>query len=465
MATPRKITRQHSRQRLLSADETREHPDIEYDQSQASFLPMASRPQMEIGHYHLIDEIGRGAFGAVYKARHKKNGSGDCYAIKILHSGFSPKDHRRFQQEARILQELRHPSLPRFIEQGITAAEDGFDRAPYLVMEFIAGKTLRDQPRLTQDITMRWCYELADALRYLHNHDIVHCDLKPTNVMIADSTAQGRSVRILDLGIALFGRPATSECIGSLPYMSPELFKGETISKAADIYALGLIVWELLTGHQLYQAPESDDTGQWRKIHLQEPPNLPENPVVPRKLREIIRQSLAKDPAARPDAEEFCEVLAREIYGIGIPGYIGIFGIPASGKTCYLLSLCHRQEVSQETREQTEDRYIDLYQKGVLPEATSLSSGCRLNFSITTAEKYYNIVISDYAGELLRMQCHDSLVAREHQIFQEKRQDLYQFLQRTRGILVVVENAIGSRTQYSLSQRNPFAVAKAGSNP
>ena len=449
MVTPRRITRQHCRQRL-AADATREHPDISFEPSRTGCI--ASTPQMTIGAYHLDAEIGRGAFGVVYKATHQNTGPECYYAIKILHPGFTPKDQHRFCQEARILQELRHPALPQFIEHGITAAEDGFDRAPYLVMEFIAGMTLGEQPRVSRDIAMRWCYELADALRYLHNHDIVHRDLKPANIMITTGTVSGRTLRILDLGIALFGRPNSSECVGSLPYMSPELFNGGKVSKAADIYALGLIVAELLSGQHPFPVPASADTGQWRDIHLQASPQLPESLEGAPQLLEMMRQALAKEPALRPGAEEFCEVLAQELYGTGVPGYIGIFGIPASGKTCYLLSLCHHQEVSQETRELIESPYIYLYEKGILPEATALSSGYRFNFFITSTEKYYNIVVRDYAGELLLQSPLDSLAVQNREGFQEKREEIYQFMQRARGILVLVE--IGSPHESNLRYRN-----------
>ena len=210
-----------------------------------------------IGPYRVIREIGRGGMGTVYLARRDDDQYQQQVAIKLVKRGMDT-DHviRRFRNERQILAGLTHPNIAALLDGGTTA-----DGLPYFVMEYVDGTPLDDYcdaHRLGVAERLALFRTVCGAVHYAHQHLVVHRDLKPSNILI---TAEG-APKLLDFGIAkvldvdrasdlteltLAGRPMTPE------YASPEQARGETITVVSDVYSLGVLLYELLTGRRPYQ--------------------------------------------------------------------------------------------------------------------------------------------------------------------------------------------------------------------
>ena len=272
-----------------------------------------------LGRNRIVEKIGEGGMGTVYRA--KDVHLGRDVAIKILPPGtLGDKSARRlFQKEALTLSRLNHPTIETLHDFD---TQDGID---YLVIEYIAGTTLgeilREKP-LTEKETTRLGLQLIDGLAAAHDLGVVHCDLKPNNLMI---TPDGR-LKILDFGLAKLFRPVTTEeattsssdqikARGTLPYMAPEQLKGERVDQRTDIYAFGDILYQMITGRLPFQ--ESLPTALANDILTKSPPPPGRlRPDLSQRLEEIILKCLEKDPENRyQSAKEIAVDLRR------LPGY------------------------------------------------------------------------------------------------------------------------------------------------
>jgi eukaryotic-like serine/threonine-protein kinase len=263
-----------------------------------------------LGGYTVVERIGAGGMGEVYLATHRRI---DRHAaIKLLLPALS-KDAdivARFFNEARATSRIKHPGIVEIYDCDVLE-----DRA-YIVMEYLEGENLASalerQGTLHVVAAISIVAQIASALSAAHAQGIVHRDLKPENVFLAlDSSRPGPPVvKILDFGIAkLMGEKAgalshtrTGSLLGTPVYMSPEQCRGiSAIDHRADIYALGCILFELLTGRPPFvkEAP-----GDLLVAHIAEPPPVPSslNPGIPRSVDQLILSMLAKDPAARPQS-------------------------------------------------------------------------------------------------------------------------------------------------------------------
>jgi serine/threonine protein kinase len=205
-----------------------------------------------VGHYDVIREIGRGGTGAVYLARRADNVFSKQVAFKILRpEHLNPELLRRFHQEREIVASLDHPNIARLLDGGMT--DEGL---PYSVMEYVDGRPLDvhcDERRLGIRARVELIRIVCTAVQYAHQHLIVHRDLKPSNILV---TADG-CVKLLDFGIAkLLGGDIEDTfsrgTLATVPYASPEQIKGERITTSCDVYSLGVIAYELLTGRRPY---------------------------------------------------------------------------------------------------------------------------------------------------------------------------------------------------------------------
>ena len=211
---------------------------------------------LRLGAYKVIREIGRGGMGTVYLASRADEEFQKRVAIKLVTAGF---DHetiiQRFRNERQILAGLDHPNIARLLDGGTT--ESG---APYFVMEYIEGQTIReycDTHRLTTIERLKLFRTVCSAVHFAHQNLIVHRDIKPANILVtADGTA-----KLLDFGVAKLLSPTAqggdlteATCRVMTPeYASPEQARGETITTASDVYSLGVLLYELLTGHRPYR--------------------------------------------------------------------------------------------------------------------------------------------------------------------------------------------------------------------
>lgn len=218
----------------------------------------------QLGPYSIEQCLGRGGMGAVYLARRADKEFEHSVALKMIRRGMdSELVVRRFRHERQILASLNHPHIARLFDGGTTA-----EGLPYFVMEYVAGTPIdryADEHRLSTPERLRLCLGVFDAVQHAHDHHIVHRDLKPTNVLV---TSDGQP-KLLDFGIAKLLDPDTDgdSTLTSLArpmtpdYASPEQILGQPITVATDVYALGLLLYELLTGHRAYQfstrAPEA----------------------------------------------------------------------------------------------------------------------------------------------------------------------------------------------------------------
>jgi serine/threonine protein kinase len=210
-----------------------------------------------IGPYEILGELGAGGMGTVYLAVRADGVFRKFVAIKIVQSeAASPEALRRFQKEREILASLDHPNIARILDGGST--EEGL---PYLVMEYVEGKRIDaycDEHRLSVNERLRLLEAVFSAIRYAHEKHVVHRDLKPGNILV---TADG-VVKLLDFGIAklLPGRDGAtvsltrSSLLAMTPeYASPEQILGEVVTPLSDVYSLGVLAYELLTGRRPYR--------------------------------------------------------------------------------------------------------------------------------------------------------------------------------------------------------------------
>lgn len=210
---------------------------------------------LRLGAYRVIREIGRGGMGTVYLAARADEEFRKQVAIKLVTAGFDHKTIiQRFRNERQILASLEHPNIARLLDGGTT--ESG---APYFVMEYIEGQPIReycDTHRLTTIERLRLFRTVCSAVHFAHQNLIVHRDIKPANILVtSDGTA-----KLLDFGVAKLLSPIaqageiteTTSRAMTPEYASPEQARGETITTASDIYSLGVLLYELLTGHRPY---------------------------------------------------------------------------------------------------------------------------------------------------------------------------------------------------------------------
>jgi serine/threonine-protein kinase len=236
-----------------------------------------------VGPYRVIDELGRGGMGIVYRAGRADGEFDQIVALKLVQRGFDSDDiTRRFRRERQILAQLDHPSIARLLDGGLHT-----DGRPYFAMELVDGEpitTYCDRQRLSIEARVRLLCRACDAVQYAHGRLIVHRDLKPANIFV---TAAGE-LKLLDFGIAkLLTHDETGEATnltrtGMRPltpaYAAPEQLWGEPVSTATDVYALGVILFELLAGRR---PSESASTEFERRSPETEPPR-PSQAVVAR---------------------------------------------------------------------------------------------------------------------------------------------------------------------------------------
>lgn len=248
--------------------------------------------------FEIGESIGVGTVGTIYRVTHKDTGK--VYALKLLHPsvGTDPLVVRRFRREMMILSKLNHPNIVAYFGDGDR------DGQLFYVMELILGGNLKDMLKNGGPFTWMEAAEcgrqISSALQHAHNHGIIHRDLKPSNVFI---TQQG-VIKLGDFGIARDLREHdltdTGLTVGTYAYMAPELVKGEReITGQVDLYALGCVLFEILTGRPPYLG---NNFAAIFEQHLHaDPPHVRElAPQCPEALDRLIIQLLAKSPEDRP---------------------------------------------------------------------------------------------------------------------------------------------------------------------
>src|SRR5215472_6221399 len=280
-------------------------------------------PSSSIAHYRITSKLGEGGMGAVYRATDTKLGRD--VAIKVLPDSLAGNPDRlgRFTREAQVLASLNHPNIA-----AIYGVED---RA--LILELVEGPTLADrlaQGPISIEEALPIARQIAEAMEFAHEHGIIHRDLKPANIKIREDG----TVKVLDFGLAkgltletaqgsadLLNSPTLTGhatqmgvVLGTAAYMAPEQAKGKTVDRRADIWAFGVVLYEMLSGKRGYDAADASDTiaavltreVDWTALPVE----------VPTRLRVLLRDCLARDPKQRlRDIGEARRVLDRLISG------------------------------------------------------------------------------------------------------------------------------------------------------
>ena len=228
-----------------------------------------------IGPYRLVREIGRGGMGTVYLAR--RTDIDNDVALKLVRGSLAaPETVERFLRERRVLARLKHPNIGRLLDAGMTE-----EQTPYFVMEYIEGVPLTkycDQRRLTISKRLALFQRVCQAVHYAHQNLIIHRDLKPANILV---TSDGQ-VKLLDFGIAKLieedddeaGLTRTGMRLMTPEYAAPEQVRGEAATTATDLYALGVLLYELMTGHRPYEL-RGRSLGEIERIICEEEPARP----------------------------------------------------------------------------------------------------------------------------------------------------------------------------------------------
>lgn len=273
------------------------------------------------GRYLIEEAIGEGGMATVYAARHRLVDR-PC-AVKVMNPSLAKNEviRERFRREAKAAQKLAHPNIIEIFDQGETP-----EGSLYLVMEILEGETLADllerQASVPLDRTLSIAIQISRALARAHDLEVIHRDLKPENIFLAEGTGGFDRVKLLDFGIARSMQDTrltgAGEVFGTPQYMAPERITSIDAGPAADVYALGVILYEMLCGTLPFDA--ADVTTYFIK-HLKEmpPPPRQRDPSIPAAIDRLIMEMLAKDAKDRP-------VDAHRVHGdlLAIAGAIGV---------------------------------------------------------------------------------------------------------------------------------------------
>jgi eukaryotic-like serine/threonine-protein kinase len=292
----------------------------------------------QVGVYRLIELIGRGGMGEVYLAERTDGHFEQRVAVKLLRAGFeNPHAIARFRAEREILARLEHPHIARLLDGGVT--EEGL---PFLAMEYVRGEPIDHfcaVRELPIEERLRLFLDVCRAVHFAHRSLVVHRDLKPSNILV---TERGE-VKLLDFGIAKLLEEGPAEAVtrtGLLlltpEYASPEQVRGGSITTATDIYALGLLLHEILTGRRAQPIADLSPAGVARAV-CDEKPMLPSAAVPSRLARRlrgdldtIVATALHKDPARRyASAERLADDVLRHLEGRPIEARADSFGYRA----------------------------------------------------------------------------------------------------------------------------------------
>ena len=272
----------------------------------------------KLGRYEIVDEIGKGAMGVVYLARDPLIGR--LVALKTFRIGYSVKDHEmeqfrvRFMREAQSAGILSHPNIVT-IHDVMEQTEEGI---AFIAMEYVRGTTLKAMLQSDQALSLGFVVDIvgqvAEALDYAHAHRVIHRDVKPANILI---TADNR-VKITDFGIARLDTSNLTQegqLLGTPNYMAPEQIQGKEVDHRADLFALGVVLYEMLTRHKPFQG-ENLTVVSHRIVYDQFTPPRDYAKDMPPGLEPILDRALEKDPARRYQrAKDLADDLRRVLVG------------------------------------------------------------------------------------------------------------------------------------------------------
>jgi eukaryotic-like serine/threonine-protein kinase len=278
---------------------------------------------VEIPGYDVLEKVGSGGMASVYRAQ--RHSDGQIVALKVPMEQYvaDAKFIRRFHREAEVAQRLDHVNIVRTFEHGSVGVKH------YMAMEYVDGKSLEayiESKELSIELSTQVMRAVAQALLHIHSVGIIHRDIKPANIMILHGGVlqsdplmlDPAAVKLMDFGIAggkvLSRLTMTGARVGTPVYMSPEQARGLKIDHRSDIYSLGLVMYEALTGQTAFKGGYEAIVHQ--QIFQTPPPPRQLNLAIPKALDQLIMRMIAKDPDERPNLEEVVEVLGRADFAV-----------------------------------------------------------------------------------------------------------------------------------------------------
>jgi serine/threonine-protein kinase len=267
----------------------------------------ASDFPVKIGRYEILGELGQGAMGTVYRARDpliERTVAIKTVSIALLQQEGADAESR-FLREAQSAGRLSHPTIVTIYDVGEA------DGLAYIAMEYLPGASLRDvmdRGPIPLDLALDTAIQMSEALSFAHEHGVIHRDIKPSNVVL---TGQRGRIKITDFGIAHLvnsNHTRTGQMLGSPRYMSPEQAMGREIDGRSDIFSLGAVLYEMLTGCYAFDG-DSLPTIVYRVINEMPPPATSLQPRLPAALGQLLARMLNKNPESRPDAHTLLNIL------------------------------------------------------------------------------------------------------------------------------------------------------------
>jgi serine/threonine-protein kinase len=290
------------------------------------------------GRYKVVSRVGSGGMADVYLAEDQLLGR--KVAVKILHRHFAEDQEfvERFRREASSAAALSHQNIVGIFDRG------EWQGTYYIAMEYVAGRSLktivREQGALEPSLAIDIVVQILRAARFAHRRGVIHRDLKPHNVIIDE---EGRA-RVTDFGIARAGASdmtLTGSIMGTAQYLSPEQAQGEAVSGASDLYSIGVILYELLTGVVPFEG-ESAVAIAFKQVSAEPRPPSEVNPALPQALDVVVLRALAKDPAQRyADADEFIAALQRERQALPASAGAAVLAAGSTGEGGWAASSPH----------------------------------------------------------------------------------------------------------------------------
>ncbi|HTE61901.1 MAG TPA: serine/threonine-protein kinase [Solirubrobacteraceae bacterium] len=279
-------------------------------------LPTVAQPGLAMGRYRLGARLGAGGFGTVYAARDERLGR--PVAVKVIPAGNAAPE--RAQREARAVARLDHDAIVGLFDAG---EEDG---CRYLVSELVEGRTLaqlESAGELSDRDVLRIGLALADALAHAHERGVIHRDVKPQNVIVPDMPSSRRgAAKLTDFGVAhLAGEDAltrTGDVVGTLAYMAPEQAAGRAVDEHADLYALGLVLYEALAGENPVNAGSPSATA--RRIGTVLPPLARRRADLPQELCAALDRAIVPNPEQRGELDDLFDALADALGAVSDDG-------------------------------------------------------------------------------------------------------------------------------------------------
>jgi len=270
------------------------------------------------GRYIVEGQLGRGGMGRVMRVKHQALGK--AFALKLIKSAIAtnPRIRELFYREARLASALSHDNICSIVDFGL---DDTFGL--FMVMELLEGQTvhakLRDSGRMAPKVACDIMWQVADAVRFIHSRTILHGDIKTENMYLVRNNVQRRVVKLLDFGLARADLGRSEGVDGTPEYIAPERIDGAPASQASDIYALGIVFFELLTARLPFAGDLKELFRQHRTVDVPAPSKILEGEQIDDRVDQIIARATAKDPAKRhPDVSTFMYELRTLMQMLGV---------------------------------------------------------------------------------------------------------------------------------------------------